>query len=256
MKKTTSVLCLLISASLWAQTDSILSGMYSWKGPTRKIEKNILAVTLFEGKTYDMGWLQMSANTLMLSKKKTRLQVPANEEHLMIIKSGQLIIQVKDSNWTVGPGSVALLMPGEKYSLQNIVNDACNFYEMKYRSKLWVNITRAKASGGSQVKDWSKIEFKAHDKGGIRNFFERPTAMCKRFEMHVTTLKQGIKSHDPHTHRAEEIILVIDNRTQMQIADKFYKGNTGSIYYLGSNISHAIQNDGLGTCTYFAFQFE
>jgi (S)-ureidoglycine aminohydrolase len=42
----------------------------------------------------------------------------------------------------------------------------------------------------------------------------------------------------------------------MQIADRFYKGNTGSIYYLGSNVPHAIQNDAIGTCTYFAFQFE
>jgi (S)-ureidoglycine aminohydrolase len=74
--------------------------------------------------------------------------------------------------------------------------------------------------------------------------------------MHVTTLKEGLKSHEPHTHRAEEIVLMIDNKTEMQIGDRFFKGGAGDIYYLGSNVPHAIRNDGKGTCTYFAFQFE
>ena len=80
--------------------------------------------------------------------------------------------------------------------------------------------------------------------------------MAKKLEIHVTTLKAGIRSHDPHTHRAEEIIIVIDKKTEMQIADKFYKGATGNIYYLGSNLSHAIRNDDTVPCTYFAIQFE
>src|SRR5882724_4805160 len=215
MKKIISILCLFISVISSAQPDSLLSGIYSWKEPTKHIHKNILAETLFEGKVIDMEWLQMSANSLLSSKKKNKQQVPGTEEHLLIIKSGMLTIHFKDSSWSIGAGSVALLMPGEKYSLQNMSDEVCNFYEMKYRSKLPMDIARGRASGGSLVKDWSKIEFKPHDKGGIRNFFERPTAMCKRLEMHVTTLKQDIKSHDPHTHRAEEIVLVTDNKTEM-----------------------------------------
>ena len=118
-----------------------------------------------------------------------------------------------------------------------------------------VNRTAAE-NENSFVKDWNEIAFKPHDRGGIRNFFEKTTPMSKRFEMHVTTLKEGIKSHEPHTHRAEEIVLVIENKTEMQIGDQFYKGGNGDIYYLGSNMPHAIQNVGMGTCTYFAFQFE
>jgi (S)-ureidoglycine aminohydrolase len=80
--------------------------------------------------------------------------------------------------------------------------------------------------------------------------------MSRRFEMHVTTLNEGIKSHEPHTHRAEEIVLVLENKTEMQIGEKFFKGGEGDVYFLGSNVPHAIRNDGKGTCTYFAFQFE
>jgi (S)-ureidoglycine aminohydrolase len=162
---------------------------------------------------------------------------------------------MKDSSWTLGAASVALLMPDEKYSIQAQA-DSCTFYAMKYRSKLPIDPQRGKTSGGSFVKDWKKIAFKPHTRGGGRSYFERPTAMCKRFEMHVTTLKEGLKSHDPHTHRAEEIVLVIDGQTEMELGNNLYKGTVGDIYYLGSNISHAIRNDGKGLCSYFAFQFE
>jgi len=209
---------------------------------------------IFEGSAHDMAFLQMSANAIT-SDKNTSLQVPDNEEHLILVKSGTIGIGIKDRKWSVGGGSIALLMPGEMYNIQNAGKDSCTCYLMKYRSKSPVNRTAAE-NENSFVKDWNEIAFKPHDRGGIRNFFEKTTPMSKRFEMHVTTLKEGIKSHEPHTHRAEEIVLVIENNTEMQIGDQFYKGGTGDIYYLGSNMPHAIQNVGTGTCTYFAFQFE
>ena len=240
----------------FAQLGVVSSKMYSWKEPTGKMEGNILSSVLFEGSVHDMEYLQMSANAIAPAKKIVSLQIPDNEEHLLIVKTGILTIGFKDSTWSIGAGSVALLMPGELYVLQNKTAVACTFYRMKYRSKLAMDLARGRASGGSFVKDWNKIPFKPHDRGGIRNYFEKETTMSKRFEMHVTTLKEGIKSHEPHTHRAEEIVLVIENKTEMQMDDKFYKAGTGDIYYLGSNVSHAIRNDGKGTCTYFAFQFE
>jgi (S)-ureidoglycine aminohydrolase len=252
MKKILLAVFFLTPIFIFAQRDSISSGKYYWKRPVQKVQENILTSVLFEGSAHDMKFLQMTANTLLLAKEKTQRQVPDGEEHLLLMKKGTLTIGIKDSSWSISAGSIALLMPGEKYTLQNMNRDSCNFYLMKYGSKSPVN----KAYGGSFVKDWNRIEFKPHDKGGIRHYFERPTAMCKRLEMHVTTLKEGIKSHEPHKHQAEEIVLVIDNKTEMQIGDKFYKGGTGDVYYLGSNVSHAIRNDGKGICTYFAFQFE
>jgi len=80
--------------------------------------------------------------------------------------------------------------------------------------------------------------------------------MQKRFEIHVSTLKEGMRSHDPHTHRAEEIVLLIEGDTEMQVGDQFKKVNAGGFYYLGSNVLHAIKNIGTKPSTYFAIQFE
>jgi (S)-ureidoglycine aminohydrolase len=247
---------LLAGASSLAQNPLVESKMYSWKTPDKKVKGDLWEAKLFVGAAHDFAMLSMSSNSLKASTKATTVQVPKDEEYLILMKNGVLDISMNDSIWQINKGSIALVMPGEKLKIQNKSADEASFYLMKYRSKEIMNADRGQSNGGSFVLQWDKIPFRPHDRGGVRSYFERPTAMSRRFEMHVTTLKEGIKSHEPHTHRAEEIVLILDNKTEMQIGDKFYKGGSGDIYFLGSNVPHAIRNDGQGNCTYFAFQFE
>lgn len=115
----------------------------------------------------------------------------------------------------------------------------------------------AQRNNKSFVKIWENIPFKANNNGGgHRDFFEQSTPMQRRFEMHVTTLKEGLKSHEPHTHRAEEIVWILEGETEMQLGNDIVKVQPGGFYYLGSNVSHAIKNIGTKPATYFAFQFE
>jgi (S)-ureidoglycine aminohydrolase len=248
------IIILFLPAICFSQLPAIASKKYSWITPTEPSQANLMSSVIFEGAAHDMEFLQMSANAFA-SKEGIAMQVPDNEEHLLLVKSGTIKIKITDRAQSIGPGSIALLTPGERYHIQETGDASGTFYLMKYRSKKPVNKTAA-TKEVSFVKNWDEVVFKPHDRGGIRNFFEMTTPMSKRFEMHVTTLKEGIKSHEPHTHRAEEIVLVIENKTEMQIGDQFYKGGSGDIYYLGSNVPHAIQNVGTGTCTYFAYQFE
>jgi (S)-ureidoglycine aminohydrolase len=263
MKKNIVLLACLIPLFCFGQRDGmnnresvITSTKYEWTTPKQKTGENILSTTLLDGSGFDMAYVRMLGQTLIPAKKENKFQVPLNEEHLLLIKSGELVIKFNDSTWSIGPGSIALLMPEQKYSIKTAADKPCDYYVMMYRSKLPVDPERGKKAGGSIVKNWSELQFKAHEKGGVRKYFERPTAMCKRFEMHVTTLNEGLKSHDAHTHQAEEIVLIIDNKTEMQIGDQFIKGETGDLYYLGSNSLHGIRNDGVGVCSYFAYQFE
>jgi (S)-ureidoglycine aminohydrolase len=255
MKKLLFNLCFLLPIYLIAQQDSVLSGLYSWKTPSSSAGP-LSNTVLFTGKAHDMEWVEVSANTVKTSQTSSGSAVPSNEEHLIIVKAGRMKFVIGDSIYLLAGGGVALLMPGERYSIQNTDKPPAEFYLMKYRSKKLIDLERSKRSGGSAVLEWDQVQFKPHDKGGRRNFFDRPTAMCERFEMHVTTLNVGFKSHDPHTHAPEEIILVTEGKTKMQISDKFYPGQPGSLYYAGSNVPHAIENTGKVPCTYFAFQFE
>jgi (S)-ureidoglycine aminohydrolase len=118
-----------------------------------------------------------------------------------------------------------------------------------------MNVSRGKESGGSFMIDWTSVAVSENEKGSRRNFFERSTAMTPRFEMHVTSLKQGVNSHAPHAHRAEEIVLLIDGNVTLQIGDKQEKASAGDLVFLGSEVPHALLNTGEVPCLYFAFQW-
>jgi (S)-ureidoglycine aminohydrolase len=156
----------------------------------------------------------------------------------------------------LGPGSVALFVPGEKHRLESGDKNPVTYYALKFKSKLSPDAVRGKNAGGSFTVDRSAIPFKPHDKGGRRDFVERPTTMFERFEMHVTTLNAGLKSHEPHTHHAAEIVLLIRGDASMQIGDKFYKAGPGALIFLDSDVLHAIGNVGDTPCEYFAFQWQ
>lgn len=237
----------------FAQKDTVLSGSYNWLQPAMQKNK-ISSVVLSEGKVHDFEWMQLAANTLS-GKKKIKQTIPKNYEALIIVKSGTLIISFGDSSYVLTANSVAVLMPGQKYSVSNSATAATNFYTIKYRKPK--DDAQKQIPNSSFVKMWNNIVFKPNAVGGgRRDFFEQPTALQKRFEMHVTTLKEGRQSHEPHTHRAEEIVLVIEGDTEMQIGEKKYSVTPGGFYYLGSNVLHAVKTTGTKPGTYFAIQFE
>ncbi len=258
MKRIVLLIFSLLPLLVAAQKDSLSSGVYYWKEPVNKGSAPSAAI-LFEGSTHAMEWMQVSANTIQSSKNKKSngfKDVPRNEEWFIIIKSGMMNISVSDSSYSISAGSLVLLLPGQKYSYLNANKSPCSYFLFKYRSKQPADMARGNASGGSVITSWDSIEFKPGEKGGRRNFFERPTAMFKRIEAHVTTLKGGLASHAPHTHVPAEFSVVIEGKTEMEIGGRVYKGNQGDIYYATSGILHGIKNAGTENCSYFAIQFE
>jgi (S)-ureidoglycine aminohydrolase len=246
------LLLLFVPVLLSAQQDSVLSGNYAWKLSVPDKSK-INTTILLQGKVHDFKWIQASANVIT-GEKKFKQRVAASYEQLIIIKSGSCILTFNDTSYSLTAQSVAVLMPGQKYSIRKTGKGAVEFFSMKYTSKKTADEVRG---GKSFVKIWEDIPFKPNNNGGgRREFFEKPTAMQQRFEMHVTTLKEGLKSHEPHTHRAEEIVWILEGETEMQLGNGIVKTEVGGFYYLGSNVSHAIKNIGTKPATYFAFQFE
>lgn len=177
------------------------------------------------------------------------------KEQIFIIKEGKVEITIEGKTKIIGANSVAFVLPKDRIIIKNISDKPAVYYQMIYSSKEGMNLQRGKDNSGSFIIDFDDLEYKTHNKGGIRNYFKTSTAMLGYYDIHVTNLNAGIKSHEPHTHRATEIILMIKGNTQMEIGDKIYKGNTGDIYFVSSEIPHAIENIGDEQCMYFAFQW-
>jgi (S)-ureidoglycine aminohydrolase len=245
------LLLFFVPITMSAQQDSVLSGSYAWKQTA--VKKNKISTTvLMQGKVHDFEWMQISANSVS-STSRIKQTIPVSYEQLIIIKSGSCVITINDSVHQLTPHSVVVLMPGQNFVIQT-GKETLEYFSMKYRSKKPLDAQRG---GKSFVKIWEDIPFKPNNNGGgRRDFFEKPTAMQKRFEMHVTTLKEGLKSHEPHTHRAEEIVWILEGETEMQLGNSVVKTEVAGFYYLGSNVPHAIKNIGTKPSTYFAFQFE
>jgi (S)-ureidoglycine aminohydrolase len=149
-----------------------------------------------------------------------------------------------------------VILPNEKVTLKNVGKGLSTFHDMKYQSKLPINADRGKRFGGSFVIDYKKLVFKPHERGGVRSYFDRPTSMTRRFEMHMTTLKEGFNSHDPHTHRDEEIILVLEGNIEIMVGKNYFKAGPGDFIFVPTKILHELKNNGKGQCSYYAYQWE
>ncbi|MBM1106399.1 cupin domain-containing protein [Aurantibacter crassamenti] len=208
---------------------------------------------ILKGETSHYSKAELKTVNLTNASQKMTIKNSSNEQ-IFIIKEGEVEVSVQGKKKTIGPNSVFILLPQDKITLSAVSPNAI-FYTMDYVAKNKVDLRRGKKDGGSQIIDFDDLKFEPHDKGGLRNYFRRSTAMCPYYEMHVTSLNAGIKSHEPHTHFATEIILMIDGETEMEIGNQLYSGKKGDVYFVPSNVPHAIRTTGDKQSMYFAYQW-
>jgi (S)-ureidoglycine aminohydrolase len=209
------------------------------------------AGVLFEGSNNPM--LHFKAEMIKLSPGKTMKSNTISGEHFIISKSGPLWISTNKLNDTLSPRSVAVLPRDTKYKIKNNSASEEWFYRISYQAK---DPSKGSDTVTSFIRKWENIPFKSHERGGVQSYFDIQSSQTKRLELHLTTLNAGLKSHDPHTHKSEEIILMIQGDTKMLIGDQYYEGKGGDLYYVESMLLHGIQNTGTTPCSYFAFQWE
>jgi len=245
---------ILTISPLQAQQNTLQSKVYQWdinnNGNAAKVQKS----TLFSGEGGVLAKHTMIGISIPTGKKWEG-KVTAQKEKFYIIKTGIADIDLNDQKTQFNRGSVVCVLPGDKIQIKNNGNDLLQLYEMSYSAGEKINIERGVKAGGSFITLWDNIKFKPHERGGVRQFFDRPTAMLNRFDIHVTQLNVGFKSHEPHTHVNEEIILMLDGNAEVQIGITHQKANPGDVVLYGSNILHNITNIGSIPCLYFAIQW-
>jgi (S)-ureidoglycine aminohydrolase len=236
--------------------DRVESKVYSFS--KAKIEKTSSGEKrqFIDGETTHLENFEIHTTMLEPGKAPHGSQIHADSEEIVFVKDGKIEVTLNNEKKVMGPGSVVLIMPGDEHGIENVSNSRATYYIIKYKSKMAMDAERGKTAGGSMLLDWDALKFQPHDRGGVRKFFDRKSAMSERIEMHATTLNSNIKSHEPHTHAPAEIVIMMDGTTEMEIDGNIYQGEVGDIYFLGSKTSHAIRNTGTKPCTYLAFQWE
>ncbi len=133
----------------------------------------------------------------------------------------------------LGAGSVLLIPPLASQTFENIGDGPLTYYVFVFRSKKPMDIERSNKAGGALLLNYDSLAYKESNNKGTRKYFDRPTAMCENYEMHITYLKDKGPSHTPHQHTDTEIILIIDGNTEMTIDGKSYKAGPGDLYIAG-----------------------
>ncbi len=242
----------LVAASLALPTDSLPSAVYHAPGGARP-SKLPSYQRLLAGSTLDLKELEITTITLP-SGQASRPQ-PAGTETLFIVQSGRLAVTLHDSTKALGPGGLLLAMAGDQPALRNASPEPVRFWQLQFRTVAGADATRGQAAGGAFLRDWPAFPLTKTDKGETRPVFDRPTSMFPRFDVHATVLNAGLASHPPHTHRAEELILMTQGRGQILIGKTAYPAAAGDVVLLRANVPHAFTNTSPAPCGYFAIQW-
>jgi len=243
-------------------TNQIHTDVYAWKSaPTMKTWTGSVR-RIVDGVATDFASMNITAVTLKKGMAEDETADDYSEE-MIVVKDGSLKITIKSEVKTVGRGSVAIIMPGDMRSFSNAFKGDTTYYDLRYHSKNSLDAERGKKAGGSFVMDWNDVKYvpRPDGKGGTREFFSRATAMGQRMDLHASTLNPGQSSHDPHHHRAEEMIIMLNGEVEEYLGPEEKGGRSeratdGDIIYLVSNGWHAINKVGTKPAVYFAFQFE
>ena len=241
---------------LLIQLAPLKSGVFRWRDTSAAPSDGRTERAIVSGSTRDLVSLDVRAVTLAPKRSTdTAVVVGQNDsEVLMIIKDGQLGITIDGKRKLVSSGSVALALPGDEIRVVNEGARPATYYLFTYVSKAPPAVARGKIAGGSFLVDWSEVEVKKSATGMRRDIFDRPTSMFRRFEIHVSTLNEGLTNHATHTHRAEEFVVMREGSNEMIIDTPGHALAVGDIVFLGSNVPHSLKNTGAGPTEYFAIQ--
>ncbi|MBC7948064.1 MAG: cupin domain-containing protein [Chitinophagaceae bacterium] len=257
MKSLLTYLLLCNSFVVLAQrNDSLPSKVFIWDSIITSNEETRVRRQIMDGGTTSLERFIVHASTVQPGKASHAPHVHDDMEELIIVKEGEVRITIKGVTRTLGPGSVAFAMPGDEHGIENSGNSLASYYILRYKSKLPSDMNRASQNGGSFFLDWNDLTYKLTEKGGRREFFNRPTSQLAKFEMHTTALRPGLDSHAPHTHKEEELVILLQGNVEMYIAGQLYKMVPGDLVFLSSGVSHALKNTGKELCEYFAFQWK
>ena len=252
-----------LSAVLWlytiiasAQLDTVQPGVYNWKEPVVNSNESKKSINILEGVSPHFEYINIHATTQLPGAKPSKQHANDDAEECIIIKEGQMKVTIEGKTTILGPQDVILLLPKQLHSLENIGDSNLTYYVMKYKSKNKMDLERGKHAGGSLVINKDSLTVSLSSKGSGSSYFDRPTTMCERFEMHTTQLNKKGPSHNPHTHLETEIILMLSGETEMTIDGKEFRAKEGDFYFISSGLLHGVRNAIEKPCSYFAFKWK
>ncbi|MFV8328236.1 cupin domain-containing protein [Flavobacterium sp. ZS1P14] len=245
----------LATATLNAQPQVLVSGVYHMNSNEMQNGVENKMKVKIQGSTTDLNMLSMHSSELAPGKTNHPPHVLMDREELIIVKEGPITITINETSKTLSSGSIVLIEAGDSQSFYNPSDKIASYYVLGFKAIAPVNISRGKENGGSLMKDGNELVVKKTNKGESRPVFDKSTSMFDRLEVHSTALNTNEDSHPSHTHRAEEIMLLLKGTVTMHIDNVNYKVTPGSVILVRPDVTHNLTNTGNESCQYYAIKW-
>ena len=173
----------------FAQLQTVTSGVFHWNDLPVKKDKQRESRKIFEGTTPEFEYFEIHATTQYKGATPRPPHTQDSIEEVIIIKEGTLKCTIGNLTSTLSAGSVLLIPPYEEQIFENTGNSPVTYYVFMFRARKGINIERSKKAGGTLLLNYDSLTYTEANNKGTRKYFDRPTAMCENYEMHITYLK-------------------------------------------------------------------
>ncbi|MBM3442603.1 MAG: cupin domain-containing protein [Bacteroidetes bacterium] len=223
---------------------ALVTNVYSWNpsGEMFRGRGEVLLEQILSGHVIPPG-----KSYLLRSSEKSA-------ERLLIVWEGIVEGEVTGKVCRLDRGSVVFLLPGDAMILRNPSTIPASVHIMEMLSDK-PDFARGRSAGSSFAIASDEMRYRSHDRGGVRQLFDRPTVHFARFDIHITTLNPRLSSHAPHTHRNEEVILLLEGEGEMVHGSERRRIVAGGAAWVGSMVPHNITNIGDRPAVYYAIQW-
>lgn len=245
---------LILACGAAAAEERVASAVYEWDELEVETSEAGEWRHIFKGSTDAFEYLQVHASTVPPGKAVHGAHTHDDREELIIVREGTLELALNGETSILPAGSVALALPGDSHGIRNVGEERATYYIIRWRTG--ESGEAADPSASSRSVSWDDLDMQKTSKGGRRSIMRVPTSMLAEFEMHTTMLNEGMKSHDPHTHVEDEIILVRYGQVEEMIDGRAHTAGPGAVIFLGAGVPHGIRNIGEGPCEYYAFKWK
>lgn len=247
----------LFATTARGQSDPVKAGVYHWADlrPATagggRVERLVLT-----GSTLDLESLDVRAITIPASASADTVTASDSLERFLLMKEGRVWATLSGVSRALGAGGAALTLPGDQLVLSNTGGAPATYYLFTYKSKAPMDMNRARQAGGSFMLDYGDLTEKPTTVGFRRDVVNRPTAMFRRFESHWSSVKEGVRNHATHTHRADEFMMMTKGNVQVLIGTTEPPATLGDVVFLGSMLPHSLVSKGAGPAQYLVIQGE
>jgi quercetin dioxygenase-like cupin family protein len=255
MKIILFVILNFIVITAMSQLKFIPSGSYHWSEAPVKKTSDREGRRFLEGTSPQFEYLEIHATTQQKGAVSKEGHAQKDIEEVIIVKEGTMKFTMDGKSQVMGKNSVVLIPPLVMQSIENVGDGPLTYYVIMFRSNKAMDMNRSAKAGGALFINADSLAYVPSARGGGIKYFDRPTAMCENFEMHITHLKAKGPSHAPHAHVDTEIILITEGETEITIDGKNYKAAAGDFYIMNSNEMHGVSNTQDAPCRYFAFKW-